>query len=92
MQVNDLGMLYIKFCFIIANYLDESNSFDVMFRLSNSNEICMEFFGAFIVSYCLWLSQSLNDSQKKQVQEIEKRLKEKLKNEQYVNIRIIEKL
>ncbi len=51
----------------------------------------MEFFGAFIIGYCLWIGQALNDSQKKQEQEVEKRIKEKLKNEQYVNIRIIEK-
>ncbi|MBD2175727.1 hypothetical protein H6F42_02180 [Pseudanabaena sp. FACHB-1998] len=52
----------------------------------------MEFLGAFIVSYCLWLAQSLNDSQKKQEQEIENRVKEKLKNEPHVNVRIVEKL
>jgi len=52
----------------------------------------MEFAGALILSYCLWLAQSLNDAQKKQEQEIEKRIKEKLKNEQFVNVRIIEKI
>ncbi|WP_176453210.1 hypothetical protein [Pseudanabaena sp. SR411] len=51
----------------------------------------MEFFGVFILGYCLWIAQALNDSQKKQEQEIEKRIKEKMKNDQYVNIRIIEK-
>jgi hypothetical protein len=40
----------------------------------------------------LWISQMLNDAQKKQEQALEKRSKEKLKNEQYVNVRIIEKL
>jgi hypothetical protein len=57
----------------------------------NLDGIYMEFFGAFIIGYCLWIAQALNDSQKTQEQEIEKRVKEKLKNEQYVNIRIIEK-
>jgi len=57
----------------------------------NLHGIYMEFFGAFIVGYCLWIAQALNDSQKKQEQEVEKRLKEKFKNDQYVNIRIIEK-
>ncbi len=52
----------------------------------------MEIFGAFIIGYCLWLAQALNDSQKKQEQEVEKRVKEKLKNDQYINVRIIEKL
>jgi hypothetical protein len=51
----------------------------------------MEFVGAFIIGYCLWLAQALNDSQKQQEVEIEKRIREKLKNEQYVNVRIIEK-
>jgi len=52
----------------------------------------MEFAGIFIISYCLWISQALNDSQKEQEKEVEKRLKEKLKNDQYINVRIIEKL
>ena len=51
----------------------------------------MEFFGAMIIGYCLWISKALNDAQKKQEQEVEKRIKEKMKNDQYVNIRIIEK-
>jgi len=34
----------------------------------------------------------LNDSEEKKEKEVEKRVKEKMKNEQYVNIRIIEKL
>lgn len=52
----------------------------------------MEFFGVFILSYCLWIGQALNDAQKKQEQDVEKRIKEKLKNDQYINVRIIEKL
>lgn len=52
----------------------------------------MEFVGVVLIGFCLWLAQSLNDSQKKQEQEIEKRVKEKLKNDQYINVRIIEKL
>ncbi|WP_190315916.1 hypothetical protein [Pseudanabaena sp. UWO310] len=51
----------------------------------------MEIFGIVLISYCLWISQALNDSQKKQEQEIEKKIKEKLKNDQYMNVRIIEK-
>ncbi|MFZ4727973.1 MAG: hypothetical protein ACOYMQ_04855 [Pseudanabaena sp.] len=52
----------------------------------------MEFFGIFIIGYCLWIGQALNDAQKKQEQDVEKRIKEKLKNDQYINVRIIEKL
>lgn len=51
----------------------------------------MEFVGAFIVGYCLWIAQALNDSQKKQEQDVEKRIKEKLQNESHFNIRIVEK-
>jgi hypothetical protein len=51
----------------------------------------MEFVGALIVSYCLWIAQSLNDAQKKQEQDIEKRIKDKLKDEPHFNIRIVEK-
>jgi hypothetical protein len=40
----------------------------------------------------LWIGQALNDAQKKQEQDVEKRIKEKLKNDQYINVRIIEKL
>ena len=52
----------------------------------------MEFAGIVIISYCLWFAQSLHDSQKKKEQEIEKRVREKLKNEQSINVRVIEKL
>jgi len=52
----------------------------------------MEFAGILIISYCLWIAQVLNDSQKEQEKEVEKRLKEKFKNDQYINVRIIEKL
>ena len=58
----------------------------------NSPEIYMEFAGILIISYCLWIAQALNDSQKEQEKEVEKRLKEKFKNDQYINVRIIEKL
>jgi len=51
----------------------------------------MEIIGFVLIPFCMWASQALNDSEKKQEAEIEKRVKEKLKNEQYVNIRIIEK-
>ncbi|MDX2257207.1 MAG: hypothetical protein NW214_16980 [Pseudanabaenaceae cyanobacterium bins.39] len=51
----------------------------------------MEILGALMIGYCLWLSQSLQDSQKKLEQEIEKKVKEKLKNEPHVNVRIIDK-
>ncbi|BBC25759.1 hypothetical protein [Pseudanabaena sp. ABRG5-3] len=50
----------------------------------------MEIIGALLVTGCLWLSQHMNDSDKKKEQEMEKKIKEKLKNDQYVNIRIIE--
>lgn len=52
----------------------------------------MEFAGILIISYCLWIAQALNNSQKEQEKEVEKRLKEKFKNDQYINVRIIEKL
>jgi hypothetical protein len=42
----------------------------------NLDGIYMEFFGAFIIGYCLWIAQALNDSQKTQEQEIEKRVKD----------------
>ena len=58
----------------------------------NLHGIYMEFFGVFILGYCLWIGQALNDAQKKQEQDVEKRIKEKLKNDQYLNVRIIEKL
>ena len=31
----------------------------------------MEFFGVFIIGYCLWIAQALNDAQKEQEKEIE---------------------
>ncbi len=52
----------------------------------------MEFAGILIISCCLWISQSINDSQMKKKQEDEKQAKEKLKNERFINVRIIEKL
>lgn len=52
----------------------------------------MEFFGVFIIGYCLWTAQALNESQKKREQENEKQAKEKKKNEKYINVRIIEKI
>ena len=52
----------------------------------------MEFVGILIISCCLWIAQSINDSQKKKEQEAEKQTKEKLKNERFINVRIIEKL
>jgi len=51
----------------------------------------MEIVGFILIPFCVWLSQALNDAEKKQEQEIEKRVKEKLKNEPHVNIRIVEK-
>ncbi|MEI6328902.1 MAG: hypothetical protein WCP16_06695 [Pseudanabaena sp. ELA645] len=51
----------------------------------------MEIVGFILIPFCMWASQALNDSEKKKEAEIEKRVKEKMKNEQYVNIRIIEK-
>ena len=45
-----------------------------------------------IISCCLWIAQSINDPQKKKEQEAEKQTKEKLKNERFINVRIIEKL
>ena len=51
----------------------------------------MEFAGALVIGYCLWIAQALNDSQKKQEEEIEKRVKEKLKDEPHFNIKIVEK-
>ena len=54
----------------------------------NLHKIDMEFLGVLAIAFCSWFAQSLNDSEKKKEQEIEKRVKEKLKNEQCVNIRI----
>lgn len=51
----------------------------------------MEILGMGAIAFCSWMAQFLHASEKKQEQEIEKRLKEKFKNDQYVNIRIIEK-
>jgi hypothetical protein len=51
----------------------------------------MEFFGVSILACCLWIAQALNDSQKKKEQDLEKQTKEKLKNERYINVRVIEK-
>jgi hypothetical protein len=48
----------------------------------NLHGIRMEFFGIIILGYCLWIGQTLDDSKKKQEQEIEKRIREKIKNEQ----------
>jgi hypothetical protein len=50
----------------------------------------MEIIGALLFTGGLWLSQHMNDSDKKKEQEMEKKIKEKLKNDQYMNIRIIE--
>jgi nitrogen regulatory protein PII-like uncharacterized protein len=52
----------------------------------------MEILGITAVIVCSWFAQFLNDSEEKREKEVEKRVKEKMKNEQYVNIRIIEKL
>ena len=52
----------------------------------------MEFLGIFILSSCLWISQSLNDAQEKEKQEKDKQAKDKLKNEAHFNVRIIEKI
>lgn len=53
----------------------------------------MEILGITAVVVCSWFAQFLNDSEeKKEEEEFEKQLREKIKNEQYVNIRIIEKL
>ena len=51
----------------------------------------MEIIGALLISGCLYFSQLLNASDEKKEKEMEKKIKEKLKNDQYVNIRIIEK-
>jgi hypothetical protein len=51
----------------------------------------MEILGIVIIAFCSWFAQFLSDSEKKKEQETEKRIKEKIKNDQYVNIRIIEK-
>jgi len=51
----------------------------------------MEFLGFAIIFGCSWVARFLDDQEKNQEKEIEKRIKEKLKNDQYVNIRIIEK-
>ena len=64
----------------------------VLFIVVNLYKIYMEFVGILIISCCLWIAQSINDSQKKKEQETEKQTKEKLKNERFINVRIIEKL
>ena len=64
----------------------------VLFVVVNLYKIYMEFVGILIISCCLWIAQSINDSQKKKEQETEKQAKEKLKNERFINVRIIEKL
>ena len=64
----------------------------VVFIVINLYKIYMEFVGILIISCCLWIAQSINDSQKKKEQETEKQTKEKLKNERFINVRIIEKL
>ena len=64
----------------------------VLFVVVNLYKIYMEFVGILIISCCLWIAQSINDSQKKKEQETEKQTKEKLKNERFINVRIIEKL
>lgn len=51
----------------------------------------MEALGVIAIVFCSWFAQFLTDSEKKKEQEIEKRIKEKVKNDQYVNIRIIDK-
>ena len=51
----------------------------------------MEFAGALVIGYCLWIAQALNDSQQKQEQEIEKLVKEKLKDQPHFNIQIVDK-
>ena len=68
------------------------NFSDVLFVVVNLYKIYMEFVGILIISCCLWIAQSINDSQKKKEQEAEKQTKEKLKNERFINVRIIEKL
>jgi hypothetical protein len=52
----------------------------------------MEILGMGAIVFCSWAAQFLHASEKKQEQEIEKRIKEKLKNDQCVNVRIIEKV
>ena len=51
----------------------------------------MEFIGILFIAFSVWASQWLNDAEKKKEQEIEKRVKEKLKDEPHVNVRIIDK-
>jgi hypothetical protein len=51
----------------------------------------MEILGMGAIAFCSWAAQFLHASEKKQEQEIEKRIKEKMKDDQYINIRIIEK-
>jgi len=51
----------------------------------------MEFIGALFIIGSVWASQWLNDAEKKKEQEIEKRVKEKLKDEPHFNVRIIDK-
>jgi hypothetical protein len=55
------------------------------------NKKFMEFIGALFIIASVWASQWLNDAEKKKEQEIEKRVKEKLKDEPHVNVRIIDK-
>ncbi len=63
-----------------------------MFIAMNLHKIYMEFVGILIISSCLLIAQSINDSQERKEQEAEKQTKEKLKNERFINVRIIEKL
>ena len=58
----------------------------------NLYKIYKKFVGILIIFCCLWIAQSINDSQKKKEQETEKQAKEKLKNERFINVRIIEQL
>jgi len=55
------------------------------------NKKFMEFIGALFIIGSVWASQWLNDAEKKKEQEIEKRVKEKLKDEPHFNVRIIDK-
>ena len=63
-----------------------------VFIVINLYKIYIKFVEILIISCCLWIAQSINDSQKKKEQEAEKQTKEKLKNERFINVRIIEKL
>jgi len=48
----------------------------------------MEVIGIVVIGFCSWLAQFLTDSEKKKEKEIEDRVKEKIKNDQAINIRI----